>query len=356
MIIKTAAGKFKARVRIDGKKRDRTFDTEREAKEYKAQHTLRLRAALPTSSRVVPRFSEFCLETYGPDAEEFLKASTYDNRKYTIKILVEAFGHLPINRITADEILKFRKERKKAGIGRVKVNDDVSKLLTILRHAKAKKVPLEVPEIKRLPGGATKGRVRPWTEEQVQALYAAISKECPHLLSLTVALINTGCRPGEGLAFEWGWVNLRRRIISIEPNEFWQPKDGEPREVTISDALLEILERPRQHPRWVFPTLPTMRNPQGERYSAWPQNQWDRARKRAGVGGSPHVCRHTYASHFLQSTPDMFLLAQVLGHSTTKVTAMYSHLLPGHLLRAQNAVNIAPRRLLTAGSGDHAEP
>lgn len=349
-IIKLESGKYKVRVWVDGKPKDRTLDTLTEAKEYEASHRLRVRAASPTSSRVVPRFSEFCESEYRTVAEAHLKASTWKCRQYTIATLVEHFGALPINRISVSEIEKFRTERKKAGIGNVKTNDDVSKLLTILRYAASKEVPLIVPAVKRLPERATKGRVRVWQVDEVQKLYAALKVECPHLLPMTIAMINTGVRKGEVLAFEWSWVDLKRRIISIQPNEEWQPKDGEPREVTISDALLAVLKKPRQHPRWVFPTLPSIRHPQGERYSAWPQNQWDRARKRSGVGGSPHVCRHTYASHFLQSTPDMFLLAQVLGHSTTKVTALYSHLMPGHLAKARNAVNIAPPAKKAAGA------
>jgi hypothetical protein len=48
----------------------------------------------------------------------------------------------------------------------------------------------------------------------------------------------------------------------------------------------------------------------------------------------------------------MFLLAQVLGHSHQRVTALYSHLLPGHLLRARDAVNMAPALQLVGGVAD----
>ncbi len=52
--------------------------------------------------------------------------------------------------------------------------------------------------------------------------------------------------------------------------------------------------------------------------------------------------RHTFASHFLQKVPDLFLLAQVLGHSHQRLTELYAHLLPDHLARARNAVNLGP--------------
>jgi hypothetical protein len=40
--------------------------------------------------------------------------------------------------------------------------------------------------------------------------------------------------------------------------------------------------------------------------------------------------------------PDLFLLAHVLGHSHQRVTELYAHLLPDHLARARNAVNLGP--------------
>lgn len=88
--------------------------------------------------------------------------------------------------------------------------------------------------------------------------------------------------------------------------------------------------------RWVFPAS------HGDRYTRFPEEQFRRAKKAAGLSGGPHVLRHSFASHFLQRCPDLFLLAQILGHSTTKVTELYSHLLPGHMDRAKNIVDIAP--------------
>ena len=79
----------------------------------------------------------------------------------------------------------------------------------------------------------------------------------------------------------------------------------------------------------------------GDRYAFWPKLQFDRARKAARLQGGPHTLRHTFASHFLKQVPDLFLLARVLGHSDTRVTKLYSHLLPEHLARARNAVRFA---------------
>lgn len=75
----------------------------------------------------------------------------------------------------------------------------------------------------------------------------------------------------------------------------------------------------------------------GERWAYWPK----RAFEAAMLVGGPHTLRHTFASHFLQASPDLFLLARVMGHSDTRVMKLYSHLMPEHLERAPNGVNFA---------------
>jgi integrase len=178
------------------------------------------------------------------------------------------------------------------------------------------------------------------TTEEVEKLFAAAAEKAPAVLPLIVFLANTGCRKGEALALTWESVDLERMMVRIWPNEDWQPKDNDPREVPISDALLPWLstdEKDRLSKKWVFPCPKTK-----GRYAYWPKRGFDEARKAAGLDGGPHTLRHTYASHFLASTPDLFLLARVLGHSDTRVTRLYAHLLPDHLARARDAVSLAP--------------
>ena len=96
--------------------------------------------------------------------------------------------------------------------------------------------------------------------------------------------------------------------------------------------MLPFLERPGK--RWVFTSE------RGTRFAYWPQRAFDRARTAAGLRGGPHTCRHTFATHFLQRKPDLFLLAKLLGHSQAYVTELYAHLLPDHLATARNVVSL----------------
>jgi len=120
---------------------------------------------------------------------------------------------------------------------------------------------------------------------------------------------------------------------------------------------LEGTEAPLQESLWVFP-VETDRasrggrsHTKGERYATWPKHKWSRAlklatalakkadRKARDIVGGPHRLRHTYASTFLSVKPDLFALAKVLGHSHSRVTELYAHLLPEHLAATRNVVS-----------------
>lgn len=308
--------------------------TKRQAESYLARWQLELEASAPSDGRAAPTFSRFCVGRYRIHAESNLKPSTWSKRQYQIATLTDHFGSMLLTQIGAEQVEEYQAERLKT-IGATTVNDEVKVLKRVLSYARSVGVPAATINVRRLPERPTSGRVQAWTADEVETLYKAFAETSRHLLPITVALLNTGMRKGEALALEWSSVDLDAGMLLIQPSPDWQPKSGKPREVPIGAALLPWLTGPRDSARWVFPAPRT-----GERYATWPQKQWDRARVLSGVGGSPHVCRHTYASHFLAARGDMFLLAQILGHSHERVTAIYSHLLPDHLERARDAVSL----------------
>ena len=116
----------------------------------------------------------------------------------------------------------------------------------------------------------------------------------------------------------------------------WAPKGRKSRVIGINDALLPWLEKqiPRKS-RYVFVS---------ERGTPWrffPQSQLDAVLEEAGLSGSAHKFRHSWATHFVLRTRDLFLTARLLGHSTAYVTERYAHLLPEHLVRAREALSIS---------------
>lgn len=70
---------------------------------------------------------------------------------------------------------------------------------------------------------------------------------------------------------------------------------------------------------------------------------FEHAVHRAGIelpdGQMTHICRHTFASHFMMQGGNLLTLQKILGHADIKMTLRYAHLSPEHL---SDAIKFAP--------------
>lgn len=312
-----------------------------EADDFEARKRLELRVAGPTERRVAGTFSDLS-EEYAVHAEQHLKSSTWRKvRIYQLATLGEHFGSLRLPELGPPAIAAFKLARLKDKVTASSVNNELRVLRAVLNWGR--EMGHAIPQFKWAPLPVRGSpRVRAFSCAELERLWAACRSRCPELLPMLVFLVNTGCRKGEALACEWSWVDFEAGMIRIPSNEVWQPKSGKPREVPISDAVRAVLSGPRRHKRWVFP------NQRGGRFVDFPKDIWWEITEAAELTGGPHQLRHTFASHFLQAEPDLFLLAQVLGHSHGRVTEIYAHLLPSHLERARNRVNLSPGTVAVA--------
>lgn len=355
--------------RCDGKKSD--------AEAFEARERAKLEQGDPRMDpRRVPTFADFCVVTYAPHAELRLKASTWSKRQSLLANLYEFFGGYRLNQIDSAGVEVYAKQRKSDGLEPVSVNNELRVLGRVLRFArKDRGLPVAEPKWGLLPDRGGK-RVRAWSQDEARRFLAIVAAHSPAILGVMTFLLNTGCRKGEAIALTWENVDTKAGFVRIWPSDEWSPKNDRAREVPISDALVPWLADERRRGKWVFPA------PSGDRYADFPKRGFNRARRlssefvcakcsrprpivptgqrsladfaaeckcgrakwrevsRALTGG-PHTLRHTYATAFLSAVPDLFLLGKVMGHSHGRVTELYAHLLPDHLARARNAVDLS---------------
>jgi integrase/recombinase XerC len=68
--------------------------------------------------------------------------------------------------------------------------------------------------------------------------------------------------------------------------------------------------------------------------------------RKFGLSGSihPHVLRHSFASHVLQSSGDLRAVQEMLGHASISTTQVYTHLDFQHLAKAYDAAHPRAKR------------
>jgi integrase len=330
-------GTHRVTVWKDGRQHEETVEgSKADALEHEARMRLELGARSRTRQRIAPAFSVFCAEAYEPHARARLGADTWRKvRCYQVATLAEFFGTRRLSELSASLVDAYVAQRLKSVVA-TSVNNELRVLGTLLRFAR-EECGYPVPELRIRRVKQTVRRVRAWSSVEVRRLLSASARVDPDFVPMLVFLLNTGCRKGEAIAAPWSWVDPRRRALCVGAYERWAPKSKRPREIPLSAALERTLRSLPRSTRWIFP------NVHGERYREFPQKRFTAVTLAAGLKGGPHTCRHTFASMFLAAGGTLYDLSAILGHSATRTTELYAHLLPGHLERARNAVNVDAR-------------
>jgi integrase/recombinase XerD len=176
-------------------------------------------------------------------------------------------------------------------------------------------------------------------DEVTQLIDAAASLS--HRTMLMV-LYSTGMRNAELRHLQVADIDSRRMLIHIR-----QGKGGRDRFVPLSATLLMTLRayyrwmRPKT---WLFPgTVDGWRADK----PITPKVLWEAcvvAARRAGLRKRcfPHLVRHSYATHLLESGADLRTIQLLLGHANVRHTVLYLHLSQRHLQAVANPLDALP--------------
>ncbi|MBY5957627.1 tyrosine-type recombinase/integrase [Membranicola marinus] len=141
---------------------------------------------------------------------------------------------------------------------------------------------------------------------------------------LIAILYETGMRRAELMNLEWKDIDLRSGYIVI------MGKRQKQRQIPVRPELLQSLKQYRMSTMDEFNRLPypVMVTDQGEKvYAKWIYNK-----VKSILGGwsssqrlSPHLLRHSIATHLLNAGADIQVIREFLGHSTLAATEIYTH-------------------------------
>jgi integrase/recombinase XerD len=174
------------------------------------------------------------------------------------------------------------------------------------------------------------------SEDEVAKLIESASNAY-HRVILTT-LYATGMRRSELARLKIADIDSKRMVIHVR-----QGKGGTDRDITLSPRLLEIL---RDYWKWRKPKVYLFPSQQRKRRELPISDRAiyhavRAAARRAGIKKkiTPHLLRHSWATHLLERGTDLKTIQMLLGHVDLEATTIYLHLSQRHMQAMTNPVD-----------------
>jgi site-specific recombinase XerD len=216
----------------------------------------------------------------------------------------------------SDDVRRWLLHLLQTGRSHSYTNQAVSALRFLHRHVLDAPVPVaKIPRPKR-----KKTLPKVLSESEVKRFLAALKS--PKHRAIAFVLYSAGLRVSEAARLKVTDIDAERGQIHVR-----QGKGRKDRYVMLSPVVLEVLreyarvERPHD---WLFPA-----GHRRDRHitSRAIQRQVTRAAQRAGIEKrvTPHILRHSFATHLLEAGTDLRYIQELLGHTKVSTTVIYTH-------------------------------
>lgn len=256
--------------------------------------------------------------------------------------ILPALGHLPVAKLTADKLARWRdalaaapplRQRKDRPADPTARRATANRIFTVLKAALN-----EAHYRNRTGTAATPWRdVRPLRNANQVRMGFLSPEECTRLVNacdpdfrpIVHAALATGCRYGELASARVGDFNAQSGTLQVRPDN---SKSGKARNVPLTATGIALFQDAALG-KGSSDLLFTRAN--GE---AWGHGHQQRRMVRASEGAAIkpaanfHGLRHTYASTLVREGVPLQIVAAVLGHSDVRITEKhYAHLRPDHV-------------------------
>lgn len=224
--------------------------------------------------------------------------------------LLKYLGDIPLINIDEGAVQNYiygeLKTRKASGVG-----VDYTILVTAFRFAMRKKLIVENPMEGVIRPKSPRRLPRKFQLHEVRKIFSVIDRKDDRIIMLILLL--TGLRINELLSLTWDEIDFKSQIMRITG------KGGHERNLFLSGLLSDLLSKIERKGSLMFPDL----NYQILGY---------RFRRYFDLAGIPprsgmfHRFRHTFGSLLGDMGSSAFVLKQLLGHSSTAMSEIYTNL------------------------------
>jgi integrase len=269
--------------------------------------------------KIIPTLKNFAVSKYLPYVKEHKRSWAYDEVTLRIHIFPD-FGDFYLDEITPKIIVNMMTNMRNKGYANGSCNRPVVLMRYLLNLANEWGVPLlEKNSAKSVKLYDEPHRQRFLSTSETRLLFDALRDDENQLAANAIELLLlTGARRNEITHALWDCVDLEKGTLLVPLS-----KSGKPRTVALNHPARELIKRLPSFGQsdWLFPS-PKTGNPCPSLYYPW-----DRVRKRAGLGDLRlHDLRHSYASNLVNGGVSLYVVQQLLGHSSPQMTQRYAHL------------------------------
>ena len=248
---------------------------------------------------------------------------TVEKDRYSFKRLSEVFDGLSLAEITPQRIADYKKIRRDAGVKVATIARELEILRASLNIALKEWEWIEVNPFWKVRIEQPKGHKERWLtlEEELRLLDSSPA----WLREIISFALNTGMRQNEILSLCWPEVDFIRRSVTL-----LLTKNMEKRTIPLNHAALDLLNskgRGRRISGYVFTSSVDTKIQARNLLRAFYV-----ARKKAGLEDVRfHDLRHTFATRLVQAGVELYVVKELLGHKTLKMTTRYAHHYPESL-------------------------
>jgi integrase len=253
------------------------------------------------------------------------------NKKAVLRIWVRDHGEVSLDKLTADYLTTYVRNRRKAGVSGVTISIDLTYLGGVLKTAKdLQKLPLNLDVIKaaranmahlKISAKSTERSRRPTTKE-IDDLCDYLDKHSTlPMRDIIHFAVESAMRVEEITLLRWIDLNERDRTIIIRNRKHPRQKQGNDQEVPLLGKTYEIIQR---QPRPVDLTLESKIFPVKVRTIT---TIFPRAKNSLGIVDLHfHDLRHEGVSRLFEQGYQIHEVALISGHRDWKMLARYTQI------------------------------